>query len=144
VSRVSVSFDAFSNGFWVFYFFVFVFPTVSFLKLNRFSFSFLILVSFSPFVCPFFWHTRGFLFCGYFPNNCFVASFFLVNFSSLFRSEFFCGFFRMFLSRWKNGSSFSFFIFCSVENRTTKEILKKQKRIHENFEREKAFGVQRD
>jgi hypothetical protein len=35
---------------------------------------------------------------------------------------------------------FSFFFFFSVENRKTKEILKKQKRIHENFEREKACG----
>jgi hypothetical protein len=46
----------------------------------------------------------------------------------------------MFLSRWNNGSSFSFFFFCSVENQKTKEILEKQKRIHENFEREKACG----
>jgi hypothetical protein len=46
----------------------------------------------------------------------------------------------MFLSRWNNGSSFSFLFFCSVENRKTKEILKKQKRIHFRFEREKACG----
>ncbi len=68
MSRVSVSFDAFSNGFCVFYFFVFVFPTVSFLKLNRFSFWFPILVSFPPFVCPLFWHTRGFLFADIFKT----------------------------------------------------------------------------
>ncbi len=42
-----------------FYFFVFVFPTVSFLKLNRFSFSFLILVSFFfPLRLPFFFGTQ--------------------------------------------------------------------------------------
>lgn len=89
MSRVSISFDAFSNGFCVFYFFVFVFPTVSFLKLNRFSFSFLILVSVSPFVCPFFWHTRGFLFADIFQTIVLLL-FFWVNFSSLFR-------FRVFL-----------------------------------------------
>ncbi len=115
MSRVSVSFDAFSNGFCVFYFFLFVFPTVCFLKLNRFSFSFLILVSFSPFVCPFF-GTQEVSFLRIFSKQSFCCFVFLIKFSSLFRFRVFLRFLSHVLSRWNNGSSFSFLFFCLVEN----------------------------